>query len=38
MQFPFFRFLILSTVATLFIPQVSAQVVEIPDPSLESAI
>ena len=38
MQFPFFRFLILSTVATLFIPQVSAQVVEIPDPNIKKAL
>ena len=38
MQFPFFRFLILSTVATLLISQVSAQMVEIPDPNLMQAV
>ena len=38
MRFPFFRFLLLSTVATLLISQVSAQVVEIPDSNLRAAI
>ncbi len=36
--FPSSRLLILSVVATLFIPQASAQVVDIPDPNLEGAI
>ena len=36
--FPFSRFFILSVAATLLITQVSAQVVEIPDPNLEKAI
>ena len=38
MQFRFYRFLVLSVVATLLISQAAAQVVEIPDPNLESAI
>ena len=38
MKFSFYRFLILSVVATLFIPQVHAQVVDIPDPNLRQAI
>ena len=36
--FPSSRFLILSVAAILFIPHVSAQVVEIPDSNLERAI
>jgi Leucine-rich repeat (LRR) protein len=38
MKFSFSRFLILSVAAILLIPQASAQVVDIPDPNLESAI
>ena len=38
MKFSFSRFLAFVVVATLFIPQASAQVVEIPDPNLRQAI
>ena len=38
MQFPFSRFLILSIAIALLIPQVSAQLVEIPDPNLRRVV